>query len=93
MQDAIARSKEWKKAPQPGDHLVAGEPGDGRAYRYSAANGFGVPLSIWMRWASDMDAVRVVSEKLMQKHGVLTLMKRGNGCSWLSRSTNLPGAG
>ena len=33
--------------------------------------------SIWMRSRSTMDAVRAVSDKLLQKHRVMPLMKRG----------------
>src|SRR5712671_1379599 len=75
MQDAIARSKEKRLSLVT--HLVAANLATARDIAISASNEFGVPLLDLDAVASDMDAVRVVSEKLMQKHGVLPLMKRG----------------
>src|SRR5450432_998990 len=75
MQDAIARSKE--KRVSLVTHLVATNLATARYIAISASNEFGVPLLDLDAIAPDMDAVRVVSEKLMQKHRVLPLMKRG----------------
>src|SRR5882672_5512427 len=75
MQDAIARSKEKRLSLVT--HLVAANLATARDIAISASNEFGVPLLDLDAVAPDMDAVRVVSEKLMQKHGVLPLMKRG----------------
>jgi type IV pilus assembly protein PilB len=51
--------------------------GHARDIAISASNEFGVPLLDLDAVTADMDAVRSVSEKLMQKHRVLPLMKRG----------------
>src|SRR5712672_443078 len=75
MQDAIARSKE--KHVSLVTHLVAANLATARDIAISASNEFGVPLLDLDAVAADMDAVRAVSEKLMQKHRVLPLMKRG----------------
>src|SRR5467141_1361714 len=75
MQDAIARSKEKRLSLVT--HLVAANLATARDIAISASNEFGVPLLDLDAVAPDMDAIRVVSEKLMQKHGVLPLMKRG----------------
>src|ERR1700731_4690115 len=75
MQDAIARAKE--KRVSLVTHLVAANLATARDIAISASNEFGVPLLDLDAVAIDPDAVRVVSEKLMQKHRVLPLMKRG----------------
>src|ERR1700680_4199650 len=75
MQDAIARSKE--KRVSLVTHLVAANLATARDIAISASNEFGVPLLDLDAVAPDMDAVRAVSDKLMQKHRVLPLMKRG----------------
>src|ERR1700683_5470438 len=75
MQDAITRSKE--KRISLVTHLVATNLATARDIAISASNEFGVPLLDLDAVAPDMDAVRLVSEKLMQKHRVLPLMKRG----------------
>src|SRR5712672_1874101 len=75
MQDAIARSKE--KRISLVTHLVTANLATARDIAISASNEFGVPLLDLDAVAPDMDAVRAVSEKLMQKHRVLPLMKRG----------------
>jgi hypothetical protein len=72
------------KAHQLGDHLVAANLATARDIAISASNEFGVPLLDLDAVALDMDAVRSVSEKLLQKHRVLPLMKRGKRCSWRS---------
>src|SRR5450432_3394495 len=75
MQDAISKSKE--KRISLVTHLVTSNLATARDIAISASNEFGVPLLDLDAIAPDMDAVRVVSEKLMQKHRVLPLMKRG----------------
>src|SRR6202042_409643 len=75
MQDAIARAKE--KRVNLVTHLVATNLATARDIAISASNEFGVPLLDLDAVAPDMDAVRAVSDKLLQKHRVLPLMKRG----------------
>ncbi|MGO9932121.1 MAG: type IV-A pilus assembly ATPase PilB [Steroidobacteraceae bacterium] len=75
MQDAIAKAKE--KHLNLVTHLVAVNLATARDIAISASNEFGVPLLDLDAVSPDMDAVRAVSEKLLQKHRVLPLMKRG----------------
>jgi type IV pilus assembly protein PilB len=75
MQDAIGKAKEKRLSLVT--HLVASNLATARDIAISASNEFGVPLLDLDAVAPDMDAVRAVSEKLMQKHRVLPLMKRG----------------
>src|ERR1035441_10150383 len=75
MQEAIAKSKE--RRVNLVTHLVATNLATARDIAISASNEFGVPLLDLDAVAPDMDAVRAVSDKLMQKHRVLPLMKRG----------------
>src|SRR6202171_2730744 len=75
MQDAIVKSKEKRLSLVT--HLVAANLATARDIAISASNEFGVPLLDLDAVAADLDAVRSVSEKLMQKHRVLPLMKRG----------------
>src|SRR5471032_126080 len=75
MQDSIAKSKE--KRISLVTHLVTTSRATARDIAISASNEFGVPLLDLDAVAADMDAVRSVSEKLMQKHRVLPLMRRG----------------
>src|ERR1700736_2003954 len=75
MQDAIAKAKEKRLSLVT--HLVSGNLATARDIAISASNEFGVPLLDLDAVTPDMDAVRSVSEKLMQKHRVLPLMKRG----------------
>src|SRR6204780_1543556 len=75
MQDAIARAKEKRLSLVT--HLVANNLATARDIAISAANEFGVPLLDLDAVVPDMDAVRAVSEKLLSKHRVLPLMKRG----------------
>src|SRR5260370_38574729 len=74
MQDAIAKSREKRVSLVP--PLVASSLATARDIAISASNEFGVPLLDLDAVTTDMDAVRSVSEKLMQKHRVLPLMKR-----------------
>src|SRR6202522_4709402 len=75
MQDAIAKAKE--KRANLVTHLVTTNLATARDIAISASNEFGVPLLDLDAVAIDMDAVRAVSDKLLQKHRVLPLMKRG----------------
>ena len=75
MQDAIAKSRERRISLVT--HLVAANLATARDIAISASNEFGVPLLDLDALNPDMDAVRIVSDKLMQKHRVLPLMRRG----------------
>jgi type IV pilus assembly protein PilB len=75
MQDAIVRAKEKRLSLVT--HIVASNLATARDIAISASNEFGVPLLDLDAVPPDLDAVRLVSEKLMQKHRVLPLMRRG----------------
>jgi type IV pilus assembly protein PilB len=75
MQDAIAKAKD--KRLNLVTYLVSVNLATARDIAISASNEFGVPLLDLDSIALDMDAVRAVSDKLLQKHRVLPLMKRG----------------
>src|ERR1700704_2611385 len=75
MQDAIAKAKE--KRLNLVTHLVAANLATARDIAISASNEFGVPWLDLDAVAIDMDAVRAVSDKLLQKHRALPLMRRG----------------
>ena len=75
MQDAIVRAKE--KRISLVTHIVASNLATARDIAISASNEFGVPLLDLDAVPPDLDAVSLVSEKLMQKHRVLPLMRRG----------------
>jgi len=75
MQDALSKAKEKRLSLVT--YLVTSSLATARDIAISASNEFGVPLLDLDAVAPDMDAVRAVSEKLMQKHRVLPLMKRG----------------
>src|ERR1700678_3652261 len=75
MQDAIHKSKE--KRVSLVTQLVAMNLATARDIAISASNEFGVPLLDLDAIALDSEAVRAVSEKLLSKHRVLPLMKRG----------------
>ena len=75
MQDAIAKSQE--KRISLVTHLVASNLATARDIAISASNEFGVPLLDLDVVVADADAVRAVSQKLVLKHRVLPLMKRG----------------
>jgi type IV pilus assembly protein PilB len=75
MQDAIAKSQE--KRISLVTHLVASNLATARDIAISASNEFGVPLLDLDVVVSDPEAARAVSQKLVLKHRVLPLMKRG----------------
>ena len=58
-------------------HLVANELGDARQIAIAAAHEFGVPLLDLDALELDLDVVKLVSEKLLNKHRVLPLLLRG----------------
>src|ERR1700733_8556589 len=75
MLDALAKAKE--KRVNLVTHLVHSNLATARDIAISASNEFGVPLLDLDAVTLDSDAVRTVSDKLLQKHRVLPLMKRG----------------
>ncbi|MFI4891639.1 MAG: type IV-A pilus assembly ATPase PilB [Steroidobacterales bacterium] len=75
MQEAIARSQE--KRISLVTHLVANNLATARDIAISASNEFGVPLLDLDVVVPDVDAAKAVSQKLVQKHRVLPIMKRG----------------
>jgi type IV pilus assembly protein PilB len=58
-------------------HLVSNQLGNARQIAIAASHEFGVPLLDLDAVEPDLDVVRLVSEKLLQKHRVLPLMQRG----------------
>ncbi|HUY82955.1 MAG TPA: type IV-A pilus assembly ATPase PilB [Steroidobacteraceae bacterium] len=75
MHDAIARAKEKRLSLVT--HLVASNLATARDIAISAAHEFGVPLLDLDAVAPDPDAIRLVNDKLLQKHRVMPLVKRG----------------
>ena len=58
-------------------HLVSAGLADAREIAIAASQEFGVPLLDLEAIQPDMDTVKLVSEKLLAKHRVLPLIKRG----------------
>jgi type IV pilus assembly protein PilB len=58
-------------------HLVARGIADAREIAIAASQEFGVPLLDLDAFQPDLDVVRLVSDKLLQKHRVLPLARRG----------------
>ena len=79
MQTAIARSKE--KRENLVTHLVHNKLATARDIAISASNEFGVPLLDLDSILPDTDAIRVVSDKLLQKHRVLPLIGAASASS------------
>ncbi len=75
MQEAIIKAKERRTALVT--HLVAMNLATARDIAISASNEFGVPLLDLDAIVPDLESVRVVSDKLLQKHRVLPLLRRG----------------
>jgi type IV pilus assembly protein PilB len=75
MQDAMVKARERRLSLV--SHLVSANLATARDIATSASNEFGVPLLDLDAVTVDPDAVRMVSEKLMVRHRVLPLMKRG----------------
>jgi type IV pilus assembly protein PilB len=75
MHDAIGKAKEKRLSLVT--HLVVSKIATARDIAISASNEFGVPLLDMDAIVPDMDVFRLVSDKLLQKHRVMPLMKRG----------------
>ncbi len=75
MLDAIASSRERKTHLV--SWLVSHDMASARDIAVSAATEFGMPLLDLDAVATDIDTVRLVNEKLLAKHRVLPLVKRG----------------
>ncbi len=75
MHDAIGKAKEKRLSLVT--HLVASKVATARDIAISASNEFGVPLLDMDAIVPDMEVFRLVSDKLLQKHRVMPLMKRG----------------
>src|SRR5262245_31788472 len=58
-------------------HLVANGLADAREIAIAASQEFGVPLLDLDAIQPDLDAVKLVSDKLLQKHRVMPLVRRG----------------
>jgi type IV pilus assembly protein PilB len=75
MLDALNAARERKTSVVT--QLVAGGAANARDIAVAASNEFGVPLFDLDAANLDLDAVRLVSEKLLAKHRVLPLFRRG----------------
>jgi len=75
MQNAIARATERRASLV--SHLVENKLATARDIAISASHEFGVPLLDLDSILPDPESVRVVSDKLLAKHRVLPLMRRG----------------
>lgn len=75
MQEALRKSKERQISLVT--HLVSTNLATARDIAISASTEFGVPLLDLDAVTADPEAVRAVNEKLLQKHRVLPLLKRG----------------
>ncbi len=75
MMDAITAAKE--KRTSVVTQLVSSGSAQAREIAIAAAHEFGVPLLDLDSVVLDLDTVRLVSDKLLQKHRVLPVLKRG----------------
>ncbi len=75
VQEAHAAAKEAKTTLVA--YLIANELADPRDVAIAASHEFGVPLLDLDAVQIDLEAVRLVSDKILTKHRVLPLMKRG----------------
>ena len=75
IQDAMEASRR-DKMPLVA-YLVANEMADSRAIAVAASHEFGVPLLDLDAVEIDLEVMRSVDQKLLQKHRVLPLVKRG----------------
>ncbi len=75
MLDAIAGARERKTHLV--SWLVSHEMAAARDIAIAAAQEFGMPILDLDAIATDIDTIRLVSDKLLAKHRVLTLVKRG----------------
>jgi len=75
MVEAIAAAKERRVGVVP--YLVEYNLADAREIAIAASQEFGAPLMDLDAIQPDLDTVRIVSEKILRKHRVLPLVKRG----------------
>src|SRR5687768_1566140 len=75
MMDALAAAKE--KRISVVTHLVNTGTANAREIAIAASHEFGVPLLDLDALVTDLDTVKLVSEKLLQKHRVLPVLRRG----------------
>jgi type IV pilus assembly protein PilB len=75
MLDAVAAAKEHGSNLVP--YLVTKGLADAREIAIAASQEFGVPMLDMDAFQTDLDVIRLVSDKLLQKHRVLPLIKRG----------------
>jgi len=75
MLDALSAARERKTSVVT--QLVAGGAANARDIAVAASNEFGVPLFDLDAVNLELDSVRLVSEKLIAKHRVLPLFRRG----------------
>src|SRR5512137_2231483 len=75
MVEAIAAAKERRVNIVP--YLVEHNLADPREIAIAASQEFGAPLLDLDAIQPDLDTVRIVSEKMLRKHRVLPLVKRG----------------
>ena len=75
MVDAIAAAKERRVGVV--SYLVEHNIADAREIAIAASQEFGAPLLDLDSIQPDLDTVRIVSEKMLRKHRVLPLVKRG----------------
>src|SRR5512138_2849478 len=75
MLEAVAAAKETNSNLV--SHLVANGLADAREIAIAASQEFGVPLLDLDSVQPDLDVVKLVSDKLLAKHRVLPLIKRG----------------
>ena len=75
VNDAIEGARREKMPLVP--YLVANEMADSRAIAVAASHEFGVPLLDLDAIEIDLDILRSVDQKLLNKHRVLPLMRRG----------------
>ena len=73
--DAIAAAKE--KNTTLVAHLISQELADARKVAVAASHEFGTPLIDLDAFEVDLDIVKIVDEKLLNKHRVLPLVRRG----------------
>ncbi len=78
-EDVIAEASDAaRKAKEPlVSYLVSNEMADSRAIAVAASHEFGVPLLDLDAVEIDLDTLRAVDQKLLAKHRVLPLVKRG----------------
>src|SRR5512147_989994 len=75
MVDAIAAAKDRKVSVV--SYLVEHNVADAREIAIAASQEFGAPLLDLDALNADLDTVRAVSDKLLRKHHVLPLVRRG----------------